>query len=323
MCSIHRPIRVVRSFGAVLATTVVGVSLTSLLLASNGQGPAAPESALADHSRVMFTERSPFSSLEEVCRAMEIDAKVFDQPNRAPATYDLANESFDVFVPPTYRRNVPHGLLVYLSASVEPFPNGWLDVLRRHKLICVSPVYRGESGSTPCRLGLSLDIVHNMKQRYDLDDARVYVGGYSAGATVASQLVRGRPDVFRGGLLLMGGPFYASREVRDGGANRKEARDPIPIPPAWKGEAEVLGKHMTLVLVRGEGDTVFRPEDGRADAEALTREGFERVTLLTIPRQGHRRPNGAWFEKAVAALSAPPTVRARRAPGTPDARSRH
>ena len=307
-----RPIRVVTSFGVVLAALVFGVSLASPPPASNGQRPAAPDAAPVGHSRATYTERSPVSSLEEVCRSMEIDASAFDAPGRAPATYDLANESFDVFVPTTYKQKVPHGLLVYLGAANEPFPREWLDALRRHKLICVSPVYRGESGSAPCRLGLALDAVHNVKRRNAIDEERVYVCGYSAGATIASQLVRGRPDVFRGGLFLMGGPFYAPRDGPDGGPNRKGPGD--PIPPAWKGEAEAVRKETALVLVRGEGDTLFPPEDGRADAEALTRGGFERVTLLTIPRQGHRRPDAAWFEKGVAALSASPKARARPVP---------
>jgi predicted peptidase len=232
---------------------------------------------------------------------MEIDASLFDAPYRAPATYELGNEAFDVFVPATYEANSPHGLVVYLSAAGEPFSREWLDVIRRHRLIWVSPVYRGESGSTPCRCGLALDVVHNMKRQYAIDEKRVYVAGYSAGATVASRLVRGRPDVFRGGLFLMGGPFYAPRERPDGGPDREGPRE--PILPAWKGEADVVRKETVLVLVRGEGDTLFPPEDGRADAEALRREGFGRVTFLRVPRVGHRRPNGAWFERGIIALT--------------------
>jgi dienelactone hydrolase len=256
-------------------------------------------------SRMTFTEPSPYSSLKEVCRAMEIDPRSFDAPNRAPATYDLAKESFDVFVPATYKPGDPHGLLVYLSANVEEFPREWLGALRRQKLICVAPVYRGESGSTPCRCGLALDAVHNLKARYALDAARVYVAGYSAGATIASQLVRGRPDVFRGGLLLMGGAFYVPRERPDGGPPGRVA-EREPVPPAWKGDAAAVRKGTTLVLVRGEADTLFSAAAGRADAEALKRDGFERVTLIALPRHGHAQPGAAWFEKGLVALSARP-----------------
>ena len=272
--------------------------------AAGGRPPAAREGPAAGWSRLTFSERSPFSSLEEVCRAMEIDASLFDAPDRAPATYELANESFDVFVPPSYEPDVPHGLVVYLSAAGEPFPREWIDVIRRHRLIWVSPVYRGESGSTPCRCGLALDAVHNLKRQYAIDEKRVYVAGYSAGATEASRLVRGRPDVFRGGLFLMGGPFYATRERAGGGPNRGGPRD--PVPPAWKGEADVARKETVVVLVRGEGDTLFTPDDGRADAEALRREGFRRVTFFMVPRVGHRRPNGAWFERGIVALTGAP-----------------
>ena len=40
------------------------------------------------------------------------------------------------------------------------------------------------------------------------------------------------------------------------------------------------------------------------------------MTLLTIPRQGHLRPNAAWFEKGIAALSTPAkSGRAAHGPG--------
>jgi poly(3-hydroxybutyrate) depolymerase len=298
------PIRASVSSCAVIASLLFSVPSLSPRSASTGAPPARRDASSPGRSRLTFTERSPFSSLEEVCRAMEIDASFFDAPDRAPAKYDLAKESFDVFVPPAYKPDAPHGLLVYLSAAGEEFPREWLDVLRRHKLICVSPVYRGESGSTPCRCGLALDAVHNLKQRYAIDEARVYISGFSAGANIGSQLIRGRPDVFRGGLFLMGGPFYAPRERPAGRPNPDGPRD--PLPPKWKGEADVVRKQTSVVIVRAESDTLFTPQDGRADAEALTREGFGRVTFLNIPRGGHRPPNAAWFEKGIAALSAAP-----------------
>jgi hypothetical protein len=276
-------------------------AVAALLLAAR-LSSAAP----ADLSRLTFTERSPHSSFKEVCRAMEIDAAFFDRRDAAPGTYDLAKESFDVFVPPTYRPDAPHGLLVFLGARPEAFPREWLDALRRNRLILVSPVYRGESGSTPCRCGLALDAAHNMKKRYAIDDARVYVSGFSAGANIASQLIRGRPDVFRGALLLMGGPFYTSRGP-DGfpdPAGRRAA-----LPPAWKGKADAVRKETAVVLVRGERDTLFTPADARADAGELKKQGFERVALRVVPRLGHQGPAAGWFEKGVAALCADPKPR--------------
>jgi poly(3-hydroxybutyrate) depolymerase len=49
-----------------------------------------------------------------------------------------------------------------------------------------------------------------MKRLYRIDENRICVSGFSAGAGLASQLVCGYPDVFRGGYFLMGGGFCVS-----------------------------------------------------------------------------------------------------------------
>ena len=122
---------------------------------------------------------------------------------RSAFEYDLAGLSFEVFVPRSYNPDVPHGLFVWMG--VTDVPPAWVDVLARHKLILV--VANTRKGH-PALYGPPLDAVHNLKKLYNIDEGRVYASGFSAGGQMATMMVRGFPEVFRGGLFLMGGHFY-------------------------------------------------------------------------------------------------------------------
>src|SRR5947208_7093855 len=78
---------------------------------------APPNSRVATgRLHLVFTERSPLSAPETVAGRMHVD-----RPGAMPASdtkaadYDLASESFDIFVPANYKSNVPHGLLVWMG----------------------------------------------------------------------------------------------------------------------------------------------------------------------------------------------------------------
>src|SRR5690242_18264750 len=65
--------------------------------------------------RLTFTERSPLSAVEVIVQRMDDEqyTRRRKADNAKSYEYDLANESFDVYVPPDYRSNVPHGLLIW------------------------------------------------------------------------------------------------------------------------------------------------------------------------------------------------------------------
>jgi predicted esterase len=263
--------------------------------------PAAPPAT--GRLQVTFTERSPHSAPDVVPR--RLDWAELPAGDLADLDYDLGRESFDIVVPTTYKPNVPHGLLVWMG--VTEFSPEWFGVLARHKLIYVS------ANNTKDRLAmcaLPLDAVHNLKKTHNIDESRVYVCGFSAGGALATRMLRGFPDVFRGGLFLLGGYFYYSHQL-DGGR-----REPTVLPqesPTWKGAMDSIKADARIVLVKGQNDTQWTPQEGRCDHDALLLDGFTRASYLEVPGLGHNHPNAAWFEKGVAALEAkpraPPTTR--------------
>jgi hypothetical protein len=253
------------------------------------------------HQRLNFTQRHPLSTLDEVVRRLDIhfDSMTPDAVALAKQEYDLPRESFEVFVPSTYKPEVPHGLFVWVG--VTPVSPDWLDVLGRHKFICVTAIpARGTIGLSRSRL--PLDAVHNMKRLYRIDEARICLSGFSAGAGLASQLICGFPDVFHGGYFLMGGSFCVVHKTAAGTYEPTLER----LAPNWKGPLDKIKKEVRLVLMRAEGDTIYSPQEDRAQYTGLLLDGFERVNYLVLASGGHRPPNTPSFERGLISLELPP-----------------
>jgi predicted esterase len=242
-------------------------------------------------SHLTFTERSPFSSGDVVCQRMDYT----NQPagSALGLDYDLSSQTFEVVVPRSYRPEVPHGLLVWMGVS--EFSPAWLDALARHRLILASAnTVKGHVARYPA----PLDAVHNLKKRYRIDENRVYASGFSAGGAMAAIMVRAYPDVFSGGLFLMGGYFYHCRKTPSG-----QGEPTVDAPsPAWKGPLDQIKKNVKLVIMKGGSDPEWTPQEGRSDYQALWLDGFVHVSYLEVPRLGHTHPDAFWFERGVRAL---------------------
>jgi hypothetical protein len=253
----------------------------------SADGAIAPSEA-GRRMRLSFRERSPLSDAEVMRERMQGGERRTTAPDKFMTRhwdYEIERYSFDVVVPPMYKADVPHGLFVWMGVS--EFSPQWLEVLARRKLIFVTPI-QIERNYVPS--GLWLDAVHNMKQRYAIDEDRVYAGGFSNGAQYAGGMLMNYPEVFRGCLCLMGGNFYIpwKNELTAGG-------------PKWWGDLDEIKKRVTIVMIRGETDQ-FTPAEGLVQFNGFVLDGFERVAMFVVPRVGHQNPNTTWFEKGVDAL---------------------
>ncbi|HEU5396815.1 MAG TPA: hypothetical protein VFV81_06590, partial [Verrucomicrobiae bacterium] len=226
--------------------------------------------------------------------------------NRDAMNYDM---TFYVFVPPTYDAKVPHGIFVWMG--VTGFPRDWLNVIAQHKLILVCANNR--PGVAPH--GAALDAVYNLTKLYNIDANRVYASGFSAGGAQATHMLRCFPEVFHGGLFVLGGYFYLSRPMGHG------QREPTiePAFPFWKGNLDQIKKSARIVILRGGNDKAWEASEGRSDFQALYLDGFTHFAYFEIPGQDHALPNVLWFEKGVVALeqnkaTVPPDISPTRDP---------
>lgn len=120
----------------------------------------------------------------------------------AAAHYDSAKSTALVVVPSSWRRNAPGwGLYVHVSPENTGYlPKGWEVVLNREKLIGVSPNGIGNETDTVLRMRLTLDAIAAAKAKFPLDDKRIFVGGFSGGASIAARLCVEFPEIVCGAV---------------------------------------------------------------------------------------------------------------------------
>jgi hypothetical protein len=216
--------------------------------------------------------------------------------------YDLAKESFEVYVPPAYTGKEPYGLIVWVSAS----PGGnvhqqWIDVLNKHKLIWVGANNSGNNRNGRIRLGLAVDAAHYMPTAYNIDKDRVYVSGGSGGGRCSSMLGVAYPEYFTGGSYpIIGCNFYRRIQVTAAtavkGAEFYEASFKRPSAKLW----DLVTKERRHVYLTGDNDPNRLQTE--LNYKAAKKDGFKHITYIQVPGMGHQAPDAEWFEKGIVAL---------------------
>ena len=214
-------------------------------------------------------------------------------------------------MPKTYKPGVPHGLLVYISAGNDGSPSAdWVPLLEKHSLLWIGANQSGNERLVWYRTNLALDAVHNMKKQYAVDENRVYVSGESGGGRSASRTALEYPDVFAGGIFIIGCDYFRTvKNVEPGKSTVFKASFPEP----GKSLLDKAKSQNRYVLLTGEKDMNRYP--CLSMFGAFKEDKFAHVTIFDVPGMGHERPVGAnveWFEKAIAALDAPLVERAKK-----------
>jgi hypothetical protein len=257
--------------------------------------------------QLTFTERSPLTTPVEMKRRGFMSGISQEDQKK---NYDLANESFEAYVPPTYKSSTPHGLIVWINPGQGDVEPAWFDVLSKHKLLWISPNHWFDGKPFQIHRGVAIDAVHNMKKLYNIDDKRIYIAGFSGGGLEAGFTLYAYPDVFRGVFFNNGETIYRSMYTDDTGRMQ-----PGVWGASWYQQMpyDQIKKETRIVILTGEKDDWNPPELARADYESLILDGFERASLFIVPRNGHQHPDAFWFEKCVNALDSaksnkPPTT---------------
>jgi hypothetical protein len=259
--------------------------------------------------RVALTGRSPLGDVDTFLDRYGADREALETADPSKMNggeIDLSAETFEVFVPEEYADRgatagggEPWGLLVWVS----PGPYGATqrtdvsDVLRKHHLLWVGANNAGNQRFTWDRVALALDAVYNMNALYELAPDRIYVAGYSGGGRIASALTMLFPDVFRGGLMVVGCDFYRPVAVPD----RPGTHWPPSFQEPPRDRLERVRHDSRLVLLTGTRD--FNRAQSRAISQAMKEDGFEHVTYLEVPGGDHYMGlDPEWLDRALGAL---------------------
>lgn len=258
-------------------------------------GTAAPQTG---HYTAALDQRSPLSTVKAVT------ARFRTKPNAPPEDYDLADESFEIYIPANYDGTEPFGLIVWISPGPHGAPpEHYRPILDKHKLLWIGANNSGNPRSFWHRAGLALDGLHHANQQFNLDPMRTYVSGLSGGGRCSSRIGLTYADLFAGAFPMIGVDYFKRLPHPDSTATKLQFWGAAFNPPIPK----ILRKakrDCRFVLLTGETDgnrmqTLVTFEFG------LKRAKFAHITYLEVPGMGHTLPPADWFEKGIAALDAP------------------
>jgi predicted esterase len=265
--------------------------------------PAASSQAVSTpHQKGSFTavfeQYSPLSDTNSITDRMRVRLKNgLDKKHH----YDIAQESFEVYVPDCYDSNTPFGLIVWIS----PHSSGSIErpaikqLMDKHKLVWIGANNSGNDTSTYSRrIPLALDAVYNMQKLYNIDPNRVYVAGISGGGRVASITAFHHSDVYDGGIFINGANFWQNIPI-PGKNSSWDAGSPKPQPENLQ-RAKIFGRY---VLLTGDSD------NNRLQTQTYYKIGFKRclnnVSYIQVPGMGHEMPPAEEFDKALEYVDKP------------------
>ena len=323
---------------------VVLLLLVALVPAAVAQEDASPPVPLADlkgktgghHARL--AERSPLSvDLKAVAKrlGMSVPAATPPTPPARPAVaskavhalrqtvapanptasttpppvadvtdYDLAKETFYVYVPPEAGPDGKYGLMV--GQCFKPYdapPKAWSAVLDAHHLIWIGARDAGDGRAPVQRVGLLLDAAHDAAKVWPVDADRVYLSMMTfAGPTAATAM--DYPDVFGGEIQSVGVPWYAKIKTT-GKTPLTYNTDDFPQPAGkYLGAAKSHSRFYLAPRVDSAADVQWDVVVKRGYKSA----GFRYVKAEPVPgvQMAEYTDLGAdWFDHGVTFLDAP------------------
>lgn len=210
--------------------------------------------------------------------------------------YDLATETFSLYVPPAYDPDgEPYGVVVWVSPRDDGgIPEALRPVFDERRLIWIGPNNAGNQRHLFPRAGLALDAALNVDRSYNIDPDRIFVSGLSGGGRMSAMHAVAYPDVFAGGFPIIGVTTYLSVSVGPG-AGQLVPQFPTPPPDMLE-----RAKQQPFVVMTGSGD--FNREECQLTAAAYERDGFTDLHLLDIDGMGHEMPSAEHFARGLDLL---------------------
>jgi Tetratricopeptide repeat len=247
---------------------------------------------------VTFTRRSELSTVQAITARFRAELR---QP---PEDYRLQDETFALYVPPSYDGTEAFGLIVWINAGPQGRPpKEYLPVLDRRKLIWIGADNSGNPRSFWHRAGLALDGLSNITQSHNIDPDRTYISGISGGGRCSSRMGLTYPDLFAGTFPIIGVDYYT--RIRHPNSTDRILRF---WEPSFNGPPRKLlrraKQECRFVLLTGEHDG-NKPQTLATYELGLKRAKFEFVTYLEVPGMDHRRPPADWFDRGIQAMDEP------------------
>jgi dienelactone hydrolase len=170
-------------------------------------------------------------------------------------------------------------VIVFVSPtdSGEP-PKGWLELLRQKHLGWVAADGFGNQKLSAQRVLVAVMGLSLAQKSAALDRKRIYIGGMSGGGRIASLTAPRFPQMFSGGLYIVGANFWMPDDAQlrqRAAANR-------------------------YVFITGEND--FNRGDMKRVFSRYRKNGLTSSLLMDLPDYGHEYPSVKQLGQAIAFL---------------------
>ena len=244
----------------------------------------SPEAHRTGLHRLRIDEPSPLGTLDAFIERVGMDRAEIESLDPDGGRIDLAEETFEVFVPETYVAGAPGwGVLVWVSpgnyGGLQRPDN--LEMLAQKKMIWVGANRAGNYRKVWNRVRLALHAAHAVTGLYDVDTGRIYAAGYSGGGRMATWLSMLYPEVFHGGFFVKGVDYYEDVPMPDKPGAHWPAAYREPPRSTWPQVKE----RNRYVFFTGEHD--FNRLQTKVFARLYEDDGFRHVHYLEQPGADH------------------------------------
>ena len=205
---------------------------------------------------------------------------------------------WQVYVPEDYDPLKPPGVFVFVHAGADAYmQRGWAEALEERNMIFLSPFDAGNKTALNRRLTAGIAGIGELRERYELDENRFYLSGFSGGGRLTTLGMFHFPEVFTGGFPMSGADHFQKLP------NTTDAK-------SWFSEIENLDRdRMRQARSRGryvyfttQGD--FNREGVVAIAKDMDKQGF-RTLLIDKEEGGHDLADAESLAKALDFMDAP------------------
>ena len=186
---------------------------------------------------------------------------------------------WEVYVPKNYNSDLPAGVMVFVSpGNSGDLPAGWAGVMEDSNLIWVSANKSGNDVPVVNRMLKAIYGLEAIRQLYAIDDARLYVAGFSGGGKVASRIANNFATTFVGGIFICGSHTWGETEAENVEAIRSNR----------------------YVFLTGEFDQALEPT--KRAYRSYRAADVPNIKLVVVRGMGHSNPPGHELKKALQFL---------------------
>lgn len=190
------------------------------------------------------------------------------------------------YVPANVPPNAPLVLALHgcLQRAADYVNAGWNELADLWKFYVVYPEQRPENNPAYCfnwagNYGDPTDLIRGrgenmsikqmvdkMKADYSIDSQRVFIAGFSSGGAYAAVMLATWPDVFAGGAIIAGIPYYCASDLLGAFQCMGQGRERTPqqwgdlVRNAYPGFA---GPYPPISIWHGTADTIVNPINER------------------------------------------------------------